>query len=290
MSLVPSLPSPPGDGFDGEGADLRAALSPGLVARPSHGEGNRRGTRTHLRASRGRGRGHPDTAAVSITLEPHDPTDDSASPIKARAQTWSAGELLVAEASLLYRSDAELATAYAHGPNEGDGVNRRVVRLCRRLLDACPEVDRADISGVGADWEAIHYDDMVFGSKTIRAGVLRVGPSVRRNIAYQAAVSRMSTAVSWSARIRLQAELAREVEELLTSCPAESACTTTRDVLGPGRIAWRLQNVGSARYRDAPWRSWAPETTLSARRMRFLELAIRSRRLSLPWPRSRCSG
>jgi hypothetical protein len=35
---------------------------------------------------------------------------------------------------------------------------------------------------------------MVFGRKTIRSGVMRITPSIRRNIAYQAVVGRMRTA------------------------------------------------------------------------------------------------
>jgi hypothetical protein len=62
------------------------------------------------------------------------------------------------------------------------------------LLDACPEIDRADIVGVGDNWKPVGYMSMVFGRKTIRSGVMRITPSIRRNIAYQAVVGRMRTA------------------------------------------------------------------------------------------------
>lgn len=214
--VVPSLPNPAGAGFDGEGADLRARVAAALVSLAGL---TGRSIAIALGPTQARAddaiASDPDAAGVSLRLTPHDPKADQDLPIMPRPQTWSAQELLVAETSLLYRADSTPATAYAPVPNEGDGMNRRVVGLCRRLLDACPEVDRADISAVGADWEPIHYDSMVFGSKAIRASVLRVGPTVRRNVAYQAVIGRMSTANSWSARLRLQAGLAHELQDLL---------------------------------------------------------------------------
>jgi hypothetical protein len=218
--LVPALPAPPGEGFDTGSADRRARIASALVSLAGL-------TGPEVADALGPVQERaddavacdPDAAAVSLRLKQHDATDDADLLQSTRRATWSPTELLVAEASILYRNESTLSSGYLPLPNEGDGVNRRAVRACRRLLDACPEIDRADIAVVEPNWKPIGYGDMVFGKKSIRAGVLRVTPSTRRNIAYQAAVARMRTAASWSARLRLQLALSNELLELLRQLP-----------------------------------------------------------------------
>ena len=220
QQLIPALPDPPGEGFDPESADLTARIAcvlaslarlTGPEVAEALGPVQRRAE--HAVAC------DPDAATVSLRLQPRNETDDTNLPRSARRDTWSPTEILVAEASFLYREEIEPVSGYLPLPGEGQGVNRRVVGVCRRLLDACPEVDRADVAGVGHNWKPIGYGDMVFGKKSIRSGVLRVRPSIRRNIAYQAAVARMRMAKSWSARLRQQSVLAKEVLELLRQLP-----------------------------------------------------------------------
>lgn len=220
LQLVPALPSPPGEGFDTKSADLRARIASSLVSLAGlkgsevvEALGPVQERADDALAS------DPDAASVLLRLKPREAADDANLPRYAKRETWSPAELLVAEASILYRNETPPSSGYLPLPSEGSGVNRRVVGVCRRLLDACPEVDRADVAVVGDNWKPIGYGDMVFGKKSIRSGVLRTRPSTRRNVAYQAAVARTRMAESWSARLRQQATLANEIVELLRELP-----------------------------------------------------------------------
>lgn len=218
---VPTLPNPPGEGFDVESADYRARISGSIAVLA-----NLRGAAVAAALGPVEGRAadaaacDPGSAGVSLTIEPYDAAvEDTQLPLLARRETWSPTQFLVARLDIVSKGETSLATGYLPRPNEGDGSHRRVVRMCRRLLDACPEVDRADVNAVEDNWKPIGFQDMIFGTKTIRSGVLRVPSSVRRNIAFQAVVARMLAASSWSERVRKQAALAGEIVGLLQGLP-----------------------------------------------------------------------
>lgn len=218
--LAPALPAQPGDGFDTVSADHRARIASSVTALAAiSGAAVAEVLGPVQERADDALACDPGATAVTLRLHPPAPGDDAELQRLARQETWSPSELLVAQASILCRDDITLPTGYRPLAGEGDGLNQRLVRACRRLLDACPEVDRADIAGVSDNWKPVGYGDMVFGRKSIRSGILRITPSVRRNIAYQAAVARMRTAESWSARVRQQAALAAEATDLLAQLP-----------------------------------------------------------------------
>lgn len=49
---------------------------------------------------------------------------------------------MVGEASILCRDELTPPSGYRPLPNVGEGLNKRIAYACRRLLDACPEIDR----------------------------------------------------------------------------------------------------------------------------------------------------
>jgi hypothetical protein len=218
---LPKLPEPPGQGFDVESADYRARISASIAALADlHGAAVAAALGPVEARATDAAACDPGSAEVSLAIEPYDADAEAPQlPRLARRATWSPTQLLVARLDILSKEETSLATGYVPNPNEGDGSHRRVVRMCRRLLDACPEVDRADVNAVEDNWKPIGYQDMIFGRKAIRSGVLRVRPAVRRNVAFQAVVARMLAASSWSERVRKQAALVAEIVDLMQALP-----------------------------------------------------------------------
>jgi hypothetical protein len=147
-----------------------------------------------------------------------------------------AADGLVVSARLLAVSlpDAPPDRSEPPGPyGDPDSPNARAVALCRQLLDACPEVDIAEVFSVDASGREIPID----GHKRIpRANLYR--PTVTRiSVGWDAAVARLTMAPSWSARLRQQAQLSAALVQVLTQLPARlrSYDNTAR------RRRWRTQ-------------------------------------------------
>lgn len=218
---VPGLPSPPGSGLDLPAAEWRARLAAVLVALS-----NVKGPEVAPVLGPVEARAadaiacDPYGVSVALTLEPHADDDDEWLPAMARRMTFEPGRLLVAAATVFAgASERGLPTTYAPQPGAKPGAEEDARRVCQRLLDACPEVDRADMRPVGANGELPSAGGHSFGSKTIRSGVLRGGVPVRRNVAFQAATARALAGDSWSTRLRMQAQACTELIDVLSELP-----------------------------------------------------------------------
>lgn len=125
--------------------------------------------------------------------------------------------MLIARVQVFRRYDSEQTEEVGYPPSPGDtqGANGQAVHTARRVLDACPEIDRVDVSVLSAGGTPIEID----GQKRLRAGVVRRPVEVARNVAFQAAVAEMLGAENWTRRLRQQATIAAELIELMTELP-----------------------------------------------------------------------
>lgn len=219
--FVPSLPSPPGAGFDLVAAERRAQLA-AVLAQLADLRGAEVATALGPVEERAADAVASDPYGVSVTLSFEEATTSGTEdwlPAMARRSTWSPNRLLVAAAVLYAGRSEEPVSTYPPQPGAKPGPEEDARRACQRLLDACPEVDRADVRVVGPNGELPTAGGHSFGEKTIRSGVLRGGVPVRRNVAFQAAVARALAAGIWSGRLREQAEVSSVLIGLLADLP-----------------------------------------------------------------------
>lgn len=218
---VPSLPSPPGQGFDLIGCERRAQLAAVLSELASL----RGPAVTEVLGSA------DDRAADAIATDPcglsvsfhlediRDDQEDDWVAAATRKETWSPDQRLVAEARVYSKAEDDSATSYRPQPGATPGPEEDARRACQRLLDACPELDLAKVSALAANGELPSAGGHSFGEKNIRAGVLRVGVPMRRNVSFQAALARAVAGGTWSDRMRSQAKVVVELMGLLRELP-----------------------------------------------------------------------
>jgi hypothetical protein len=218
---VPGLPSPPGAGLDLPAAEWRARLAAVLVALSNVTGADVASVLGPVDARAADAiASDPYGVSVALTLEAHADNDNEWLPAMARRTTFEPGHLLVAAARVFTgASERGLSTTYAPQPAAKPGAEEDTRRVCQRLLDACPEVDRADVRAVAPNGELPSAGGHSFGPKTIRSGVLRGGVPVRRNVAFQAATARALAGDSWSRRLRMQAQACAELIDIFSELP-----------------------------------------------------------------------
>jgi hypothetical protein len=159
-----------------------------------------------------------DVAAIFGPTEKRAVAVVAATPNGLSCRLERAPDGLVVSARLLAVSLPDVPADRSEPPGpygDPDSPNARAVALCRRLLDACPEADIAEVFNVDASGQQIPVD----GHKRIpRSNLYR--PTVTRiNVGWDAAVARLTMAPSWSTRLREQAQLSAALVQVLTQLP-----------------------------------------------------------------------
>jgi hypothetical protein len=259
---IPTLPDPPGTGLDLVHADLRAQLTASLASLASLtgssvasalGSAARRATDATASDAYG--------ARVELVTRPIDALPENSSDL-VRRHTYSTDDFLEARAVAFSRpsSDLPVPTAYDLGPDDkSDSVNTQVVLLCRRLFDACPEVDFVHAELWQANRRPVEVLGNVTGLKTIRAGVIRRRREISRSVAFQGALAEVTSAENWTSRLRTQAEIANELIEVLEVLPDRLRSNDSQR----GRRSW-IERVSTlaGRVADLPGRPVEPVAVL----------------------------
>jgi hypothetical protein len=221
-ALIPALPHPPGAGLDVEMADRRAQLTATLASLAQlRGPALADALGGPTARAEDAVASDPYGCHVEVELRPTEPVPDVAANL-ARDDTYDAEHMLVIRAVAFARTDDEMpAGAYRPQPGEDPAsVNAQVVRLARRLFDACPEADLINAELWAPNRRPVHVLDHEQGVKNLRAGVLPRARRTARSVAFQAAVAEAVSAENWTTRLRSQAELARELVSRLQELPA----------------------------------------------------------------------
>jgi hypothetical protein len=93
---------------------------------------------------------------------------------------------------------------------QGEGtMNDRLVGICRLVYDACPEVMQVNARALAADGSQSSLDDSKKSPR--RQYVPNPVRQIRRNLAFQDALGRLTAADSWSTRLRSQEVLVRDL-------------------------------------------------------------------------------
>lgn len=245
--LIPALPHPPGCS-PGVPADLRAQLTASLASlaglrgadvAAAFGDVTLRAVDAVASDPYGRD--------VDVSFMPAEELRATATDSLARPWTYSPDLACTARMVSYARRPETPVPASAYAPEKGgdpQSENSQVVRLIRRLFDACPEVDliHAEL------WQANDRPQQVQGVtdsvKTILAGVLRRARDTGRHVALHAVAVEADGNESWTRRCRAQAELVLDLLALFEKLPAR---LRPRDTM-PARQEWmaKVQRVHEA--------------------------------------------
>ncbi len=158
----------------------------------------------------------------------------------ARPWTYSAERACTARVVSYARLDETPVPDSAYAPEPGEdprSENSQIVLLIRRVFDACPEADLVHAELWQADGRPRTLQDATDGVKNIRAGVLRRARATGRHVALRAVALEAEGNESWTRRCRAQAELSRDLLELLSKLPDR---LRPRDS-APARHKWTAQ-------------------------------------------------
>ncbi|MET8134118.1 hypothetical protein ABZV24_19540 [Streptomyces sp. NPDC005251] len=235
--LVPALPHPPGCS-PGIPADLRAQLTASLAA---------------LAGVRG-----ADVAAVfgDVTMRAVDAVASDPYGRDVEVSFVPAAELRTAAAGSLARPwtyspdlactvrmvsysrlpvTAVPASAYAPEPGQDpQSENSQIVRLMRRLFDACPDVDLVHAQLWQANDRPHQVQEVTNSVKTVLADGLPRARATSRNVSLHAVAVEVASNESWTRRCRAQAELALDLLALFDKVPSR---LRRRDTV-PARQEW----------------------------------------------------
>jgi hypothetical protein len=108
----------------------------------------------------------------------------------------------------------ERKTAIIAAAEHGEGkLNDRLVGICRLVYECCPEVEQVSVQALAADGSRSSLPDAK--KSPARRYVLNPIREIRRNLAFQDALCRLTAADSWSTRLRRQEDLVREIAAAL---------------------------------------------------------------------------
>ncbi|MFE0349447.1 P-loop NTPase family protein [Streptomyces griseoluteus] len=235
--LVPALPHPPGSD-PGIPADLRAQLTASLASlaglrgaevAAAFGDVTQRAVDAVASDPYGRD--------VEVSFMPTGELRATAGDSLARPWTYSPALACTARMVSYARRPETPAPASAYAPEkDGDpqAENAQVVRLMRRLFDACPEVDLIHAELWQANDRPQQIQGVTDGVKTILAGVLRRSPATGRHVALRAVAVEADHNESWTRRCRAQAELVLDLLALFEKLPSR---LRPRDMV-PAREEW----------------------------------------------------
>jgi hypothetical protein len=220
---MPILPFPPGSNGTLYDADLRAQLTATLTALAGlHGAAVEEAFGSPLQRAEDAVASDPYGIRIELEFAPPEPLAEAVANT-ARATTYDQGRMLVVRAVAFLRQHAadRQPSAYRPRPKEDPrSVHGQAVLLARRLFDACPDADLVHVEMWQANCKPLHVIDHDEGVLSLRAGVLPRAQSTSRNVAFQAAVSEALTASDWTTRLRLQAQITRDLGDALRDIPS----------------------------------------------------------------------
>jgi hypothetical protein len=106
-------------------------------------------------------------------------------------------------------SDDQMTVNVAAAEQGEEKLNDRLVGICRLIYDACPEVTQVNARALAADGSPSSSPDSK--KSPLRKYVPNPVRQIRRNLAFQDAIGRLTAADSWSTRLRSQEVLVREI-------------------------------------------------------------------------------
>jgi hypothetical protein len=220
---VATMPVPAGSAGTPYDADLRAQLTATLTALAYlHGPAVEDAFGPPLQRAEDAVASDLYGARVELAFTPPEPLHEAVANT-ARAATYDNERMLVARAvAFLRQHAADLdPSAYRTRPKEDPAsVHGQTILLARRVFDACPEADVVQVEMWQANCQPIHVINHDEGVLTLRAGVLAREHTTSRNVAFQAAVSEALAASDWTTRLRLQAQIAHDLADLLRDLPS----------------------------------------------------------------------
>ncbi|MFJ4732527.1 hypothetical protein ACIP6V_09585 [Streptomyces sp. NPDC088770] len=235
--LVPTLPHPPGCS-PGIPADLRAQLTASLAAlagvrgadvAAAFGDVTMRAVDAVASDPYGRD--------VEVSFVPAAELRTAAGDSLARPWTYSPDLACTVRMVSYARLPETAVPASAYAPEPGrdpQSENSQVVRLMRRLFDACPEVDFVHAQLWQANDRPHQVQEVTNSVKTVLAGGLLRARATSGNVSLHAVAVEAANNESWTRRCRAQAELALDLLALFEKVPSR---LRPRDTV-PARQEW----------------------------------------------------